>query len=788
MNLITRTSFLALVGLLSLTASLARAQTVETPPSAAFSTPEPIVDILVRGNGKVEADAIVTMLRTRKGDVLDPKTLREDIKTLYELGYFRTVRVLRASAPGGMKLIIQVEEKPAIIGIKFEGLEDVEDTEFREKLETKLYTIVNEAIITNDLRMIEKHYIEKGYYLARATYSLDTASSGNEVTLIFHVAEGGKVMVGDVYLLGNKFFTVGDLVSKMAMQPYSRSAAYSSSSLFQDDYLKRDLEMMSYFYRDSGFMEIKIAKPVTQLDSDREFVRLTYQVEEGIQYYLDSIDLEGDLLFPKKELLEAMKLKSGGVFRQSQFNADMEMLIDKYGDLGYAFVDVQPVPTFNRETHKASLVYQITKGDKIYFGEMLVVSDSNKTRDNVLRRDFEVTDAELYKTTGLSETRKNIDRLGFFEEVQVLRERSEQEQTMLNLKFKVKEKPTGMLNASLGFSPGQGTTESSWTFQGSFSEQNLFGRAYYSQIKANWNGERTYSLDLDFSNPRVNDSLWSTSLNLFYRNSVQAILDDVEMQDKRIGASLGVGRKIIELIRGTITYKITRIQQTSDKFVLDRYMIDDAIASSVIFGLSRVSVNNYIDPSDGSRIGLSHQITGGPVLGGTQRFQESSGYATVFYPIDFTETFRTYFRWHNLVSYVFPQDDNIPVPISERYKLGGYDDMRGFMWSSIGPHVNLLRAPGGYPTRYNKGGDKKILSQLEYFVPLIPEAGIKAIFFTDWGQVFDDSQALSLENLYRDAGFGFRWITPIAPFRFEWAYPWVDGHFGEGRPIFSIGY
>jgi outer membrane protein insertion porin family len=78
--------------------------------------------------------------------------------------------------------------------------------------------------------------------------------------------------------------------------------------------------------------------------------------------------------------------------------------------------------------------------------------------------------------------------------------------------------------------------------------------------------------------------------------------------------------------------------------------------------------------------------------------------------------------------------------------------------------------------------------QLEYYVPLIPEAGIKALAFTDWGQVFDESEAMSFKRLERDVGFGFRWITPIAPFRFEWAYPYVDGQLGDMEIIFYIGY
>ncbi len=74
------------------------------------------------------------------------------------------------------------------------------------------------------------------------------------------------------------------------------------------------------------------------------------------------------------------------------------------------------------------------------------------------------------------------------------------------------------------------------------------------------------------------------------------------------------------------------------------------------------------------------------------------------------------------------------------------------------------------------------------FMPLIQEAGIKALLFTDIGRVYAENEALSFEDLKRDVGFGFRWQTPIAPFRFEWAYPIENGKLGESRMIFTIGY
>ena len=757
--------------------------------SSARAEAETVVELKVRGNGKVESEAIVTLLKTRQGDVLNKKTIREDIRTLYDLGYFSDVKIFKKPVPGGIQLLIQVAEKPAITKIEFKGLEEVTEDSLKDKLKAKLYTIVNEATITSDLRVIEKEYAEKGFYLARAHYTVEK-SGPNDVTLTYHVEEGGEVRVGEVFILGNKYFSEANITNELALKPVTRGSAYSSSaspgaSLFKEDYLKRDTEFISYYYRDWGFAEVKIAKPIVNLDPDREYVRVTFQVEEGIQYNVGSIDISGDLLFTKEELKEAMKLKPGDLFKYSFFTGDIEMLVDKYGDLGYAYVDVNPKTTFNRDKKTVDINYEITKGEKIYFGEMTIIGNT-KTRDNVVRRELGVHDSELYSGTRLTKSKKDIERLGFFEEVQVIKERDQKVSNQMNLKFKVKEKPTGQLQAAVGFTPGQGTTENNWFGQGRYDEKNQSGKAYELNVTGRWNGQRNYDLTAEFYNPRVDDSVWSLGTSAFLKNTVRQVLEDVDVQERRIGASVSVGRRILELVRGTLIYQIQKTTQAHEDFLLEKFE-EQGISSTLSFKLSRSNLDNRLDPTEGTETSATHKITGGPVLRGDFEYQEDVFNASWYRPLDFTDRYRTYFKFSGTTAYIYPLSGK-PVPQFERYRLGGYDDMRGFDFSSIGPKYNVLQAPGALARPFNKGGDKKVILQAEYFVPVIPEAGIKALVFTDYGRVFDDNQALSLQEYERDYGFGFRWITPIAPFRFEWAYPIVNGEAGDMKFIFYIGY
>jgi len=743
-----------------------------------------IAEIRVRGNAKVEADAIIAIMDVREGDMLDRTQIREDIKRLFELGYFSDVRVFSERIETGLRLIVEVAEKPAITAIKFEGFSEVSEGDLTDKLQTRLYTIVNEATIAGDLRIIEREYTNKGFYLATASYRLDEINQ-QEVELTYVMEEGGKVRVGSVYILGNEHFSDIQLLDRLVSKPVTRASSFSAmGSMFQDDFVRYDVEMLSMYYREFGFARVQVARPVIELDSDRRFVRITHEVEEGLQYSIGSLDITGDLLIDKDELLEAMRLEPGELFRYSRFRADVDMLIDRYGDLGYAFVDVNPIPTFDDENQTVDLRYHITKGEKVYFGKMLVTGN-DKTRDNVVRRELEVAEGELYSGTGLRRSRRNVERLGYFEEVQAIRERDASQSNILNYRFRVREKPTGQLQAALGFSPGQSSAESNWFGQGRYSEDNQSGKGWRTSLAGRWNGGRNYSLDAGFTDPRVNDTYWSLGFNAFLSNTVREVTEGVDLQERRVGGSVTVGRRLFELVRGSITYEYSRITQETDTFLLDQFR-EEGVASSVSVGLRRNSTNNLLDPSEGSDFSLRQKFSGG-IFGGDRQYLETTAEASYYYPIDFTDTYRTYFRLHGNIGYIYPYGDT-PVPFFERYRLGGPNDLRGYRFRSIGPKYNILRAPGRPASEINKGGDKQIHFQFEYFVPLIPEAGIKGLLFSDAGQVFDDSESINLDNLLYNVGFGFRWITPVAPFRFEWAYPIEDGQLGALEFIFYLGY
>ncbi len=753
--------------------------------------PEKIIEsISVIGNRKAESDAISAAFTLKNGEVLDRAKIQTDIREIYALGYFSRVDVYERDQGQGIALEIEVKEKPSITEITFEGLHEISEEDIRKQLETKLYTIVDEGGIANDLRMIEKKYFEKGFYLVDATYELQ-AKGESEVGLTYRIFEHGKILIGDVFLVGTHFFSNEELISKFAATPYTRTSAFGSSSLYKAENISRDAEFLTYYYKDNGFADVKVGKPIVEMDQDRRYARVTHQVEEGIQYFVKSIQISGDVdkpdLYTEKELLDLMNLAPKKLFRYGQFSKDVEMLVDKYGDLGYAYVDVNPITEFDHDNATVALQYQITKGRKIYFGKMNIVGNT-KTRDNVIRRELEVHDSELYSGTKMSDSKKNINRLGFFEEVQVIKERDAGIEDLVHLKVKVKEKSTGQMQMALGFSPG-GETKASWFGQGRYEDKNQSGRGWATSLMGRWASIDNYQVDAGFYNPKLNDGDWSLGFNYEYsiQDRVYSYIAGVEVPQTQQAISVTVGRKVVELIRAQVTGRHSIIKDKEEVLLFDGFR-SVGIKNSLILGLFRKNLDNYIDPTEGNVVQLRHNFTGG-TLGGDFQFMETSLDGEYYLPVDYSETFRTNFKLHGFFGQLHKMG-RTAIPITERYRLGGFNNLRGFGFGAIGPSEKKQRGPLSSSYNYNAGGDRELYFQLEYFVPLIPQAGIKAVVFSDAGRVYEEGENPSLAKFDFDVGFGFRWVTPIAPFRFEWAFPYnrETKTLGDLQFIFNIGY
>ena len=762
-------------------------QTQELNPANSKSnkSSQQISQITIDGNVRVEDSAILNVMETKIGSQLDSSLISSDIRSIYSLGYFSAIEttVIQDDHSGELILKLAVKEKPAITEISYENISENDSEDIAKQLITVKYKIVSEKDLNADLATIKQFYQSSGYFMARADYRLKYLSE-NDVELIFYVDKGNRVFVSDVSFIGNHSIEDGVLLSVIQNRPFDRMENFRSP-YYSDQVASYDQQLITYFYQNSGYAEVKVAEPLKIISADRKYIQLVFYIEEGQKFTFSEINFSGDLLIDKDSLHQTFAIQPGDLFRISQLQSGVEKLIDAYGDIGYAFVDVRPDSSINYQSSTIALNIDISSGHKAYIGKIDIIGN-NKTRDNVIRRELTITDGELYSRTKIRESEKNISRLGFFESVKMIRRVDTKDNTLLHYTVKVEEKSTGGVQASVGYTPG-GETKANWFAQGKYEEKNQSGRGWTLGLQATYTDPQTNSIGLQFYNPKVNNSKWSYSLgvNRQKQNIITLGFDVLELQNTFYTTA---GREIWNLIRGSLGFEFTQSIQDSKIYIGDHLLLSGNTIGMTL-SLSRKDLDDYIDPTSGTSIRFLQRFVGGP-FGGDYSFSESEIGVKYYHPLVLFENFSTHFKLSASFARIGSYFGQSP-PLFERYRLGGPFDLRGYESNSISPRFVLLRSPFDVDFRsfYPKGGNRQVVFQAEYYIPLLPELKMKSLLLADAGRVFDNNQNFTLTDMFYNVGFGIRWITPMGPLRFEWAFPVLqDGSLGPYRIVFNIGY
>lgn len=740
-----------------------------------------IESITITGQLKIEKEAILAKLVSQVGEAYSDKQVTQDIQALFKMGYFVQIEATKEIKNGTVRLEFKVVEKPTIAEIAFEGNNEVKSEDLEKETALKNYEILNTTKIKDAVGKIEKYYEDKGFYLVKIEPVIEEVKKDESVRIKFVITENDKVKVKKITFLGNTNLKDSFLKSKLFTQEAGFFSGLSSSGSFKQEAFERDIQVLKFMYWNLGYVQVKIDRPLVTVTPDKKSIYITYHIEEGEQYSVGEVDFAGDLLFAKSELLDSVKIKDNGVFAVDVMQKDIADLQAKYGDLGYAFANVIPRYAFKEKEKKVDLVFEFEKGNKVYFGTISVVGNS-KTRDKVVRRELKIVEGELYNETRKRLSQENIQRLGFFDEVNFKTSTTPEKPDLLNIDIVVKERNTGQLQLTAGYGNVQGLS-----LGGSIQQNNFrgLGQTLGARIDAT-KDRQDYSLSL--TEPYFYDTLWSAGFDLFYIENKERINYD----NRKAGGALRFGHPILnDNTRAIVRYKIDRTELFSNDFTDPTlFPLDTArgVTSSATLTLEYDTRNDRFSPSKGIFADISYERAG---LGGDLKYQELSTHFRYFYNLFWDVV------WRNNLTYLMLQstDGNAEVPFTERYQLGGAYTLRGFGSSTVGKRIfsqfRYDRSIGPVPTPdgsvtnpfYNPnlspderrrnanvifGGTKEILFQTELQYPLIKEAGLTGVFFYDIGQAEDD---ISKSNLMSDFGIGFRWQSPLGLLRFEWGWP-----------------
>ncbi|MBW1911984.1 MAG: hypothetical protein JRI43_02200 [Deltaproteobacteria bacterium] len=318
-----------------------------------------IDSIQVRGNRRIESDAILAVVESKKGERLDPDQLDKDLRTIYKMGFFTDVNIKTEDGAVGKVVVLQVKEKPSIASISFSGNKEVKDKALNEEVGIKLYIILNRSEVKQSVNRIRDLYRGKGFYNVRITEKIEELPN-NTVSLAYIIKEGEKVHITKIQFVGNEEFDDDDLRDIMETKEKGFLSWFTKSGLLDRKKLEFDIQKVIAFYHNHGYIRARAGDPEVRYEEKEKGLTITTEIIEGHKYRVNNVRVEGDLIRPVDELLGRIKVKKEGFFNREVIREDIILLREICANDGYANAEVVPI---TKEDDKNSLVdisYNIT--------------------------------------------------------------------------------------------------------------------------------------------------------------------------------------------------------------------------------------------------------------------------------------------------------------------------------------------------------------------------------------------------------------------------------------------
>jgi outer membrane protein insertion porin family len=706
------------------------------------------------GNRKVESEAIQEKIGTRTDMVLDNYLLRKDLSRIYEMKYFEDVAAYHKQAKGKNILLFKLKEKPIISKVEFSGNDEINDDDLKEQIKTKEFNILDVSTLKNDILLLQKHYEEKGYFLAQATYHIKETKGGS-VEVKFKIKEWDKVRVKKIMFLGNKAIQDDELKNFMQTREETYFSFLSGSGNFKEINFQTDVERLKYYYKTRGYLQINIQNPEVTASEDKKWIFITVRLQEGPQFSVNDISFNGELLFTEQEMMEKLKIKKGDIYNEENLRLDIQTLTEMYQDKGYAFANVLRTLEVVPGENKVDIVFSFEKGVIAYFGK-IIVKGNTKTRDKVIRRELRIKEGEMYSGSKLRTSKENVNRLGFFQQESVIFNTITRKGTdnILDVEISIKERPTGQISLGAGYS-----TATKGFVQASVAQNNFRGMGQNINLNLSYSN-RQQIYNLGFTEPYLFDTKWTAGSD--YYQTVSYFIRSFAY--KKHGGDLRVGHPIADYTRLFLTYRYedNKVDQVINSGIDEK--VENGSGSSVQASIIRDKRNNIFEPTGGYYTNTSLEYTG---LGGTYRWIKGEVEGRYYKPIIGDLVLRT----RASIAQLFKTTQR-EIPRVERFSMGGARNMRGFNLEDIGPRRLAQNTNTKAIEAFNFGGLFNVLGTVELEHPLIKEAGLKWVMFYDTGNVYEtrigEDGNFALRANY---GFGFRWFSPIGILRFEFGFP-----------------
>ena len=716
--------------------------------------PFTVKDIRVEGLQRVEPGTIFASLPFKVGETYNDDKGSSAIRALFALGLFKDVRL----EVSGDVLVVIVEERATIADVDFVGSKEFD----KDVLKKALREIglsegqpFDKALADRAEQEIKRQYINRSMYGAEIVITA-TPIERNRVNLSFNVSEGETAKIKDIRIVGNKAFSESTIRGLFDLDTGGWMSWYTKANRYSRAKLNGDIESMRSYYLARGYLEFKVDSTQVAISPDKQDVSITINVTEGERFIVSGVKLEGNFVGKDEEFKSLVAIKPGQAYNAETVTATTKAFSDYFGTFGFAFARVEAIPEIDRVNNRVAYVLQADPSRRAYVRRINVIGN-NRTRDQVVRREFRQFESSWYDGDKIKLSRDRVDRLGFFTEVTVDTQEVSGTADQVDIAIAVVEKPTGNLQLGAGFSSAE---KLSLSF--GVKQENVFGSGNYLGVEVN-TSRLNRQLVISTVDPYFTADGVSRAFDVYSRTSRPLDGQGGDYGLKTTGASIRFGVPFTEsdtvyfgsaYERLAIEPGINALPVTYQNYVDQFGFSSTSIPLTV--GWARDNRDSALVPTKGRY----QRVFGEWGVAGTARYLRSNFQIQQYIPLNkqFTVALNAELGWGRGLN-------DRPFPIFKNFSSGGLGSVRGFLQGSLGPRDTSSLATGG---------PKKITLNGELIAPF-PGTGndrtLRMFGFLDVGNVFGEFEPYKISELRASYGLGVSWISPVGPLRLAIANP-----------------
>lgn len=726
-----------------------------------------VKDIRVEGLQRIAPGTVFNYLPIKVGDTLTEVSAREAIQSLFKTGFFQDVRLERTDNV----LIVQVVERPSIDSIKISGTKEIDDKTLLQSLKEVGLSegrVFNNSLLDKTEQELKRQYFSRGRYAVNVKTTV-TPLERNRVAIRIDVKEGEVAKIRGINIVGNHVFKDPVLRKTFTLNTPTLFSFFTKKDQYSKQQLAADLEGLRNFYQNQGYLDFVIDSTQVSITPDKQDIYVTVNITEGRKYKVTEVKLGGKLIIPEPELIKLISVKPGDVFSRQEITDSSKRISERLGNDGYAFANVNAIPEIHREQGTVSFTFFIDPGQRVYVRRVNFAGNL-ATNDDVLRREMRQLEGAWFSTTKVQRSRARLQRLGFFEEVNIETPPVPGSPDQVDINVSVKERMVNNFMFGVGYSDADGPLVNA-----SINFKNFLGTGKEVVLNGD-NSDVNRHINLAYINPYYTEDGISRSFNLYSTRTNAEAANTAAYTSNTDGVGVGYGIPVSEdhSINYGLAYERIELQvsPTLGSQVAKDFIAQYGDTNSVIkttLGWARDTLDNPLFPNSGTQQRVSLEAS---VPGNDLEYYRLSYSASAYFPLSKSITYKI----KGSMDYGDGYGDTLELPFYKNFYAGGSGSVRGYEARSLGPQDE--NCPPTTPILCDPnlpiGGNKRFLANTELLFPFPGAADNKSMrlsAFVDAGMVYGPKENVDLKKLRYSAGIAFNWFSPIGPLSISYAFP-----------------